>query len=245
MTLWDVIKRGYHSGWAFMIACPLLFLFPVAIELVQHAAEVHIGMYDSVAMAKATEHHPLRMGFGILKIFALFITTYWATRFAAFGNDATAPTRRDPVAFRLFGIYLLVQVALSCLGLYISTFGGMAVLAQFLVSQILVGLWLLWGTAAALGNPAIGPVQSARHAGAYSLWIGFFGFAAILLLMIPHYALAIIALMLHAGPLALWAFLIIDSLLVGLLAAIMGCISWYLAQWVADKRGVPLLPLAQ
>lgn len=38
-------------------------------------------MYDSIAAAKAVEHHPLRMGLGLVKILALTIPTYWVSRY--------------------------------------------------------------------------------------------------------------------------------------------------------------------
>ena len=101
MTFWQAFKATYSGGVAFLIACPLLALIPVAFELLQHAVEVHIGMYDSVAAAKATEHHPLRMAFGMLKVAALTVPFYWITRFQP-DRDAGFAARPDPKAVRLF-----------------------------------------------------------------------------------------------------------------------------------------------
>jgi len=50
---WQAIKQSYRGSFAFLLACPLLALVPVAFELVQHMVEVHIGLYDSVEAAKA------------------------------------------------------------------------------------------------------------------------------------------------------------------------------------------------
>lgn len=240
MTMWNSVKDAYRSGWAFMIACPLLFLVPVTVEMLQHAAEVWLGMYDSPAAAQATENHPLRLGFGMLKIAGLYIATYWATRFAASGHDHEAPTRRDPVALRLFTVYLLVQMLLSALGLYAGTFGGKAMAVETVLSLILAGILLAWGTAASLGNPAVGPVQSIRIAGFHGLWLGIFGFIATLPLMFAHYAFAVMAQIMQQGRAILWAILALDSLVVGLLASVMGCLCWYLADWIARRRGVRL-----
>ena len=66
MTFGQALKATYAGSIAFLVACPLLALFPVLFEVLQHAIEVHIGMYDSIAVAKAVEHDPLRMGLGIL-----------------------------------------------------------------------------------------------------------------------------------------------------------------------------------
>ncbi|MEG3082761.1 hypothetical protein U1707_03840 [Sphingomonas sp. PB2P12] len=90
---------------AFLVACPLLALIPVVFELMQHAAEVHIGMYGSIAAAKAVEHHPLRMGFGMLKVAALTLPFYWVTRYLPH-RDARFARMRDSVATRRFAMFL-------------------------------------------------------------------------------------------------------------------------------------------
>jgi hypothetical protein len=53
MTFWKGLRTSYGGSLAFLAACPLLALVPVVFELLQHVAEVHIGMYDSIAAAKA------------------------------------------------------------------------------------------------------------------------------------------------------------------------------------------------
>lgn len=54
MTFWKALTTTYRGSIAFLIACPLLALVPVVFELVQHVVEVRIGLYDSVAAARAT-----------------------------------------------------------------------------------------------------------------------------------------------------------------------------------------------
>lgn len=53
MTFWKALKATYAGGLAFIVACPILALVAVAFELMQHAIEVHDGMYDSVAGFRA------------------------------------------------------------------------------------------------------------------------------------------------------------------------------------------------
>ena len=101
MTFWTALKATYGGSLAFLIACPRLASIPVVFELLQHAVEVHIGMYDSIAAAKAVEHHPLRMAFGMLKIVALTVPLYWGTRFLPH-RDAGFAGRVDRLAVRLF-----------------------------------------------------------------------------------------------------------------------------------------------
>jgi hypothetical protein len=117
MTFWQAFKATYSGSVAVLIACPLLALVPVVFELLQHVVEVHIGMYDSIAAARATEHHPLRMVFGMLKVAALTIPFYWVTRFQP-DRDATFAARPDPKAIRLFAVYCMFQLGLAALQLF-------------------------------------------------------------------------------------------------------------------------------
>lgn len=240
--MWNIIKNGYRSGWTYMLACPVLFMVPVVVEMLQHVIEVQIGMYDSIAAAQAVEHHPARLLFGMFKIASLMLATYWVTRFVAFGHDPLAPARRDRKAVRLFAVYTFVQLILAALGLWSQTLGTAFFVAQFLLSLVLSGALICWAAAAALGNEEVGPTRSAQIAGVHMLWVGLFVFFVILPLMIPHYALAILAVKTSPGPLGLWALLAVDSIVVGLLASVMVAVSWYIASWLAQKKDVHLLP---
>ena len=240
--MWGIIKNGYRSGWAYMLICPLLFLVPVAIEMLQHIVEVQIGMYDSVEAAKAVEHHPARMAFGMLKIAAITLSIYWVTRFAAFNHDPSAPTRKAPQATRLFSVYFLFQLIFAGMGLWLSSIDPTLFMIESILSLLISGALLCWGVAATLGNRSIGPIESTHIAGIHIIWIGLFGLIAILPLMVPHYGLAILALKANPGPIGLWVLLAIDSILVGLLTAVMVATSWYLGQWIAARKGISLFP---
>ena len=112
MTFWKGLRTSYGGSLAFLAACPLLALVPVVFELLQHVAEVHIGMYDSIAAAKALEHHPLRMALGMVKVLALLVPTYWITRFVHTRSPRFA-AQRDPLAMRLFAGVVAIHIALS------------------------------------------------------------------------------------------------------------------------------------
>ncbi len=240
--MWGAIKNGYRGGWAFMLACPLLFMVPVLFEFIQHVGEMHIGMYDGIAQAKAVEHHPLRMGLGMLKILALTVPIYWVTRFLAFGHDAEAARRYDAKAVRLFAVYVLFQLAMAAVSLYAGSISGTVMAIEMVLSFIIGALVLIWGTATTLANDRLGPLASAKIMGFHALWVAPLSFIAILPLMVPHYGLAIAALTAKVGPTGVWAIHIMDSLLVGLLTAIMIAVGYYIARYFADRAGVSLLP---
>lgn len=232
MTFWKGLGASYRGSIAFLVACPLLALVPVVFEMLQHVAEVHIGMYDSIAAAKALEHHPLRMTLGMVKVLALFIPVYWITRFVHSRSRAFA-TRRDSVALRRFAQVVVVQMIASAVQLFALPQTPGALIAGIVGGLILQALLLAWVVAAALGDARIGPIVSVRIMARRLAWTIPFTLAATLPLMIPHYALGAAALLApHAW---LWPILGLDALLVGWLCAVMAS-----ANYVAAARAVAL-----
>lgn len=239
MTFWKAFAASYTRSFAFLIACPLLALVPVALELAQHWGEVHIGMYDSVAQAKALEHHPLRMGLGMVKVASLMMTSYWVTRYLATG-DAKWAARMGATEARLFGLFLMFELCNAAVQLFLLPQTATAQLVSFGLGSILTVLIMAWGAAAALGNAAIGPIVSAQIMGRQFWWALGFSLIVMLPLMIPHYALGGLALL---GPKPLlWPVLIVDSLLVSWLAAMLSAAAWFSASRAAERGGVSLLP---
>lgn len=237
MTFWQALKTTYSGSIAFLIACPLLALFPVVFEVLQHVVEVHIGMYDSIASAKALEHDPLRMGFGMLKVISLIVPAYWVTRFLAW-RDPQLAARFDPVAVKLFAGFFLFQVALAALQLFVLPTMGWFLLGGFVGGQVVGILIAAWGVAAALGNVAVGPTASVRLMARHIPWTFAFSLVAMLPLMVPHYVFGALAIV---GPKALlWPVLIVDSLLVGWLAALLLAAVYVVATRAAEKADISL-----
>jgi hypothetical protein len=240
VTFWQMMKACYRESAAFIRACPLLFLIPVTVELIQHAIEMHIGMYDSLAMAKEVEHNPLRMGFGFAKVIALILPLYWVTRFLAFGRDAKAAALIEPVAVKLFVIFAALQIGLAAIQLFAIPQSLNWMLAFMIGGQIIGALIAAWGVAAPLGNPAIGPLQSAQIMARHVPYTVLFFVAAMLPLMIPHYMLGAAAI--FAPVWAKWPILIIDSLLVGYLAVVLIASGYFAAMRAAARSGQNLIP---
>ena len=84
------IYGAHRDSLLFLLACPLLAAVPVVVEMIQHVAEVKLGMYDSLAAAKAADAHPLRMAFGFAKTLALALAGYWVVRWMAWRDPALA-----------------------------------------------------------------------------------------------------------------------------------------------------------
>ena len=239
MTFWQAFKATYSGSVAFLLACPLLALVPIVFELIQHAVEVHIGMYDSIASAKAVEHHPLRMGFGMLKVAALTLPFYWVVRFLP-QRDARFARMPDRAAIRLFAVYFAFNIALAAIQLFGLPQSGAVLAVSFVVGTIIGNVLLAWGVAASLGNPAIGPRGSIAIMARHVPWTFAFTLVVLLPLMIPHYGFAALGLV---GPrMLLWPGLIVDSLLVGWLTAVMAAGGYYAAVRATTKAGVDLMP---
>ena len=237
MTFFQALRQTYGGSIAFLIACPLLALVPVFFEVVQHIVEVKIVMYQSIAMAKAVEHDPRRMGFGMIKVIALILPGYWIVRFLAW-RDPRAAARPDARAVRLFAGFAAFQIALAVLQLFVLPQIGWVLLATFVGGQVIGILIAAWGVAAALGNAAIGPRASIAIMARQMPWTFVFSLLAMLPLMVPHYAFAALAIL---GPKALlWPVLLIDSLLVGWLSAVLVAASYVAAERAAGRAGVSL-----
>lgn len=231
-----------RRGAAFLLACPLIAMAPVLVELAQHAAEVHIGMYDSLANAQALETHPLRMGFGYAKMLVMMLVGFFAIRYAATG-DAGYAARPDRASLLSFAPFLAFQI-LATAGMEMLAPRGEDALGPFLAiffgSQAIGVLIALWGAAAALGNARVGPMLSLSIMSRRFLWSFAMMFAVMTPWMILHYGFAALTLL---GPKTLlWPALIADSLLVGLLAAVLPASSWFAAKRAADRSGIPLFP---
>lgn len=240
MTFWQMTKACYRESAAYIWACPLLFLIPVGVELLQHGIEMHIGMYDSLQMAKQVEHHPLRMVFGFAKVIALILATYCVTRFIAFGRNARVAAQFDPIAVKQFSVFAAVQIALAAIQLFAVPQSPAWLLGAMIGGQVLGAIIAAWGVAAPLGNIAIGPAESAKIMARHVPFTVIFVIIVMLPLMIPHYALGAAAI--FAPMWAKWPILIIDSLLVGYLAAALVASVYFAASRAAALSGQTLMP---
>lgn len=232
MTFLQGLKFAYRESWAFMLACPLLFLVPVLAELLQHVIEMQIGMYDSIEAAQAADADPQRMLFGFIKTLGMLLPGYWVMRFLAGGRDAAAARRLEKRPLMLFALFFGFMAALTAVQLFGLPRTGTALLAAMVVGLVLNPLFARWGAGAPLGLP-IGPLASARAMLRHLPFAIAFSLAVILPLMIPHYILGVGALFVPDS--LKWPVLIADSLLVGYMAVVMVA-----GLWVVATRPGPL-----
>lgn len=225
MTFWQGLKYVHRESRAFLLACPLLALVPVLAELAQHVAEMHIGMYDSLAAMQALEHDPLRIGSGYLKTLALGLPGYWVIRYLAGDRDAAAARTAEPRAVRLFLVVFALMALFAALSLFVFTSGPVAI--GFMVFGLLFGVLITRFLVAAPLGVWISPLASIRAMARHLPWALAFTLVAQLPLMAAHYGLSIAAL--FAPGWAKWPLLVADALLVGWLAALLMAINWVVA----------------
>ena len=248
---YDDFKTIYRSACRFAFACPFLFAIPLLVEMVQHVAELNAGMYSGPAGAAAAEADPLRLQLGFVKTLAITLPTYWFIRYMLFGGDAARAARLEMPAVGLWAVTFAVFALDSWLSLFGPSLVDMVRLeaeaapwlsgAVFVASMVLTIYLTAWVVAWAVGNSSIGPIRSFRvmH-GSFWYALGLF-VAGFLPLMIPHYGLAIAAV-LWLPPGLDWAAMIIDSVVVAFLSLTMAGATAQGALRAAERKGVSLLP---
>jgi hypothetical protein len=237
-------KGVYAGAWRYALACPLLFALPVIVEFIQHAIEMRIGMYDSIAAAKAVEAHGARLAWGMVKTLSLTLAGYWVARFLLMREGAAAARRLDPAAVRRYAWVMLWGLGLTALTLWgadamraagLGAYAMRAGITLFLLSFILNVMLAPWMVGAALGNDEPGFLRAIRLVGRDVWWGLLFTLATVLPPMALHYACAILAI--GAAPAAAWAVLAFDSVLVGYLGAIIAATNVAIARRAAARAG--------
>lgn len=186
----------------------------------------------------------------MVKTLALVLTIYWMARFKA-GFDPPRVGAFDPKAMRLFVPVLLLYAATTAVSLWggslLRPLGANDALVLrvgigFSIFTLVLGILLDgWKVGAAVGNPYLGPLQSARMVAPQTPWSVAFSILMMLPLMIAHYA--VVPLAIGASPLLLWALMALDALLVGYLAAVLAATSFIVAARAANRRRIALLPV--
>lgn len=210
----------YRRGFALFWLAPVTVALVVVPEFVQHVAEIKLGMFVDVEHARAFANDPLRWRFGYAKLIGLGLAMIAAARFWAI-RDGRSWWRLGDVAWLRFAAALLLFVGISALPDF-----ARAWLPEWLYWTAYVGLSiatlpLLFPALAALfGERKVALSESYRR--------GWRWLPLLLMLLVAAYLPAFAA---HAGlhrlamgqPVAIvWASMTVDSLVVGLLASLVG-----------------------
>jgi hypothetical protein len=208
----------HRSSLAFAAALPLVFAIPLVAEFIQHVVEMQIGMYDGVEGAKAADKDPARLWFGFAKVVALNVVGYFVIRWLHSGGNRAFALAFPRKAVTLFGLVLALSLFLAWLSLFVWTEGYMG-MGFFVFSLIFMPLIVRFVVAAPLGI-LVTPLESIRVMASDALFAIVFSIAAILPLMVVHYALGIGAIFIDGDGLR-WTLLVVDSFVTALLGIVM------------------------
>jgi hypothetical protein len=222
------VANAYARGFRIVRELPLLFVLPVAAEFLQHTVEMHLGMYggslDSHAQA-------VRLGFGMVKILAVFLTLLVALRWWGLAGNlgrALRPSWRLAGGLALtflvemVGDLLAIGIGLGIIELAGDSSRGLrmaAILVPLMGWKFVAGLIYPWYVALLIEDREMRlrrsiAVMRGRVFHTFGLLV-----AGYLPLMIVHYALGLGA-MGRSGPL-LWVMMIVDAGVVALLVAML------------------------
>lgn len=217
-------------------AAPLLFLAPVAAEAVQHAIEWSIGMFSlTPGEAHSTSHDGRRVLAGLVKVSTLAITAILVARYWAHRRDLMRAIRLDARERRfVFGGIVLTAAVLGFLVASPALLSGTELshkqrrLAPALLvigAAALLQRRSVWALAGLLGGSGMTPERAAAlSSGPPARFTMLALVAAIAPTMALHYGINLNARGL--GSTALPLVLAFDSVLVGVMAIIIGNIIW-------------------
>ena len=212
----DVAVDSFRIWWL----APLIPLIAVLPEFAQHVAEVRLGMFDSIEQARAIANDPTRWAFGYAKIAGLVVAILATVRFWAAHRQGVSWLSPQGIAWRVLALGIVANVAVTVLGsLLESAVAGLSEATVLVITALfsVATLPLVILVVAGFAGDREANLRSVYTKG----WL-----AALRILAFS--AMVIAPLMwLHnlnhqwamgADPALLWALMIFDSLVVGLLA---------------------------
>ena len=216
--LLHVLRDAFRLWWL-APAIPLIAVIP---EFVQHVVEIQIGMFDSREAGKALANDPTRWAFGYAKLAGYLIAILAAARFWAARVQGLAWYSPWGIAWKVFGIGLLLNGLLSALTWALedplkSAVGEMATNVISLALNLVTLPLLVLLVAGLVGDrkATIGSVY--RYGWGAALRIVLLSAVVLVPLMALHSYNHTLAIGSH--PALVWALMVFDSLLIGLLAA--------------------------
>lgn len=233
----SAVIQTYRGAVKMIWVAPIIFLIAVIPEFVQHVSEIKMGMFTSVEQAKLIAISPERWAFGYAKIAGLVIALLLTTRFLGLGQSMRRTIRPSPRGLGRTALFLVIllgtgfafdwlgqQVEIPAIKLVLDVISW---IGEFGMIILIVGAWVEDFE------------MTARKAfGLYlptALVLGICFFAVMLPLQLIHGSNHKLAM--GQPDWMVWALMIWDSLLVGIMATGMGSAIWNGYQSGATWRG--------
>ncbi|HSH38723.1 MAG TPA: hypothetical protein VK993_08050 [Chthoniobacterales bacterium] len=233
--LTSAVGESYRIVPTLIAAAPLFFLAPIAAEAVQHAIEWSIGMFSESGTMRSAARDGRRTLAGVLKVSTLVIVGVLVARYWAQGGDLRRALRLDARERRF--LFSGVAIAGLVLGLLVFSPGllsGVALpekmrrFAPLLLVVLAAAVFQrrsVWAVAGLLGDRRMTVERAAAlSSGRPARFTTVALVATIAPPMALHYALNFAARGL--GPALLAFVLLVDSILVGATAILIGNVIW-------------------
>jgi hypothetical protein len=224
---------------------PYAVAIPVIAELAQHAAEIQLGMYGAGGLATAAVA-PLRMLFGLIKILCLLLFLLFAVRWWAFEGNVRRAVSPGILFFKGVGLFMLIEFGgeslMSLMGKHLALLAGptMPEPARIAITVLPILLWwfaitllLPWFIGMIVEDKNMNPRRSVTAIGRRILSTFGLLLAGVLPAMILHYAISYVAM--GRAPALVWALLVLDVVVVGLLALSLASTYFTIYRRAADR----------
>lgn len=219
--IWRSLIEQYRKGFALFIVAPMVLALIVIPEFAQHIVEIQLGMFDSREAGKALSNDPTRLAFGYVKLAGLVLTFFAAARFwwtREHGGNWWSLRQMHWPNF-LTGAALFVGI-----GIIAEPFKAYLPATPFMILQIFFSLlslpMLFYALSGLFGDGAVTIKQVMTKSWPYLpllLLLLAAGFAPAQYLHGMNHAWAF-----GQHSVLVWALMIFDSLMVGLLAGLVG-----------------------
>ena len=209
-------------------AMPYAVAIPILAEFAQHVVEIQLGMYDPGGPGAAV-NAPLRMIFGLIKVLCLLLFLLFAIRWWAFEGEAKRAATPGILFFKGLGLFMLIEFGgeslMRLMGQGLSWAAGSAIpmVGRIVIEALPIFLWwfaitllLPWFIGMIVEDKDMNPRRSVTAIGPRI--VSTFGLllAGLLPGVILHYAISYAAM--GRAPALVWAMLLLDAFVVGLLA---------------------------
>ena len=232
--VWHSLIEQYRKGFALFIVGPLVLALIIIPEFAQHVVEIQIGMFDSREAAKALGNDPTRWAFGYVKLAGLVLTFFAAARFWWTREQGGTwwDLRQMHWPNFIIGAALFIGI-----GMLAEPFQAYVGVTPFTLLQLFVSLlslpMLFYALSGLFDDGSVTIKQAMTRSWAYLPLLLFLlaaGFAPAQILHGLNHSWA-----LGQPPALVWALMIFDSLVVGLLASLVGS-AMYVAYAAFHRR---------
>jgi hypothetical protein len=217
-------------------AAPLIFLIPVLTELMQHAAEYSFGMFSADYTLQPGVAQSTRTAFGLIKVLSIFFMIWFTVRWSFLDGDTRQALKITKSNLKLIAIVILANIGISVFtegfralisfipidGL--GSLGKVFLLLPDILSLIPSMLLLLWCIAAIAGDQDMTARKSIKLVRGRIIWVVWMFIISYGPLFAAHYAIN--TLIVGLPEPVIIVSLILDSILVGALATVMGNCLW-------------------